>query len=146
MPLHEYLEKKRRENIAQLNATGACHICGSTCRNSQGFSRFMCNENKANFVDGILGEKSNRDDRYAEPSVAQMRTCGCFGIPPTDPYQWPYSLRVCEMCIADDVSTGRIRHCGVCGAVACDENCGVELVECTDQQEWNNAGEFAGFV
>lgn len=48
------------------------------------------------------------------------------------------------MCIKDDATslTGRIRHCGICGVVACDEDCGVELVECTDVEGWNNAGEF----
>lgn len=45
------------------------------------------------------------------------------------------------MCIADDVAVGRIRNCGICGVVACDEDCGVELVECTDTEEWNNEGE-----
>jgi hypothetical protein len=66
-----------------------------------------------------------------------MRTCGCSGS------TWPYSLRVCDMCIKDDATslTGRIRHCGICWVVACDEDCGVELVECTDAESWNNAGE-----
>ena len=44
------------------------------------------------------------------------------------------------MCIADDCTTGRIRNCGICGAVACDENCGVEMAECTDNEGWNNMG------
>mmetsp|Transcript_31504 Transcript_31504/g.64242 ORF Transcript_31504/g.64242 Transcript_31504/m.64242 type:complete len:726 (-) Transcript_31504:838-3015(-) len=112
MPLHEYLEKKRRENIQHLNSIGSCHICGSTCR-------------KSHFRNG---------------QPAPMRTCSCFGVPPDDPNHWPFSLRVCEMCIADDTTTGRILSCGICGTVACDENCGEELVECTDQPEWNNAG------
>jgi hypothetical protein len=70
--------------------------------------------------------------------MASMRTCGCYGS------TWPYSLRVCDMCIKDDAAslTGRVRHCGICGVVACDEDCGVELVECTDVESWNNAGEF----
>ena len=49
-------------------------------------------------------------------------------------------LRVCDKCIEDDRGIGRIRSCGVCGTVACDENCGAELLECTDVPEWNNAG------
>lgn len=44
------------------------------------------------------------------------------------------------MCIADDCTTGRIRNCGICGAVACDENCGGEMAECTDNEGWNNMG------
>ena len=49
-------------------------------------------------------------------------------------------IRVCDKCIEDDKCIGRIRNCGICGAVACDENCGTELLECTDCAEWNNAG------
>ena len=66
-----------------------------------------------------------------------MRACGCTGS------NWPYSLWVCDMCVKNDVasSTGRVRHCGICGVVACDKDCGVELVECTDVESWNNAGE-----
>lgn len=70
-----------------------------------------------------------------------MRICSCFGVSTDDINDWPYSLRVCEMCIADDATTGRIRCCGICGVVACDENCGEEMVECTDDPEWKNAGE-----
>jgi len=46
------------------------------------------------------------------------------------------------MCIANDckTGTGRVRNCGICGAVACDENCGVEMAECTDNEEWNTRG------
>lgn len=78
------------------------------------------------------------DDSANSDEVAGMRTCGCAGS------NWPYSLRVCDMCVKDDAAslTGRVRHCGICGVVACDEDCGVELVECTDVESWNNAGEF----
>jgi hypothetical protein len=120
MPLHEYLETKRRQNIRDLNATGACHICGSSSRHTGGLSRLIAD-----------------DDSVSGDEVAGMRTCGCTGS------TWPYSLRVCDMCIKDDAAslTGRVRHCGICGVVACDEDCGVELVECTDVESWNNAGE-----
>jgi len=64
-----------------------------------------------------------------------MRSCMCYGNS-----SWPYPLKVCEMCIADDLTTGRIRSCAICDVVACDENCGVELVEATDHDAWNNAG------
>ncbi len=47
---------------------------------------------------------------------------------------------MCDRCIEDDRGIGRIRNCGICGTVACDENCGPELLECTDSAEWNNAG------
>ena len=30
-------------------------------------------------------------------------------------------LRVCEKCIQDDIGIGRVRNCGICGVVACDE-------------------------
>jgi hypothetical protein len=59
------------------------------------------------------------------------------------PLQSPFrlqQLRVCDRCIEDDKGIGRIRICGVCGTVACDEYCGPVLVECTDSPEWNNAG------
>ena len=49
-------------------------------------------------------------------------------------------LRVCDKCIEDDAGIGRIRSCGICGTVACDEDCGAELLECTDRAEWNSAG------
>ena len=35
------LEQKRCQNIKELNERGACHICGSTCRNSQGFANVL---------------------------------------------------------------------------------------------------------
>ncbi|KAL7520702.1 hypothetical protein ACHAWX_005410 [Stephanocyclus meneghinianus] len=121
MPLHEYLEKRRRQNIRHLNSTGACHICGSSCRHSGGLNRFT--------------EESSAAATNNE-AVASMRTCGCYGS------SWPYSLRVCEMCVRDDAAScmGRVRHCGICGVVACDEECGVDLVECTDAESWNNPG------
>ena len=192
MPLHEYLEQKRRDNIKQLNATGACHICGSTCRNSRGFNHFMDNNveqqnnsNSNNATMGSGGNFHNENSMVRPPNLAAMRTCACFGISPSDPDYWPYSvsclvhiiscvckkivvhrgqyythkpyesfppytthtykpiyvqLRVCDRCIEDDKGIGRIRNCGICGTVACDENCGAELIECTNCESWNNAG------
>jgi len=139
MPLHEYLEQKRRQNITQLDATGACHICGSTCRNSQGFRHFL--DNETNEAASAVEEGNYSENSMVPlPDLAAMRTCACFGQSSSDPDYWPYSLRVCDKCIEDDAGIGRIRSCGICGTVACDENCGAELLECTDCAEWNNAG------
>jgi len=152
MPLHEYLEEKRRRNIAQLNASGACHICGSTCRNTRGFRHFLDHEStaavettdtKSGGADtgaAVDGGNYSENSIVPPPNIAAMRMCACFGQSTDDPDYWPYSLRVCEKCIEDDAGIGRIRSCGVCGTVACDENCGAELLECTDCAEWNNAG------
>ena len=84
MPLHEYLEQKRRQNINQLNATGACHICGSACRNSEGFH---------NAVDVNTGSYYNEDSMVRPLNIAPMRTCSCFGMSTLDPNYWPYSVR-----------------------------------------------------
>lgn len=153
MPLHEYLESKRRANIHTLNVTGACHICGSTCRHSHGFNAAMlslgtsssCCVNRDTDDNGgsCWGDGSgnyNELSMVRPPNVAAMRVCACYGNSPTHDDHWPYSLRVCDRCIEDDAGIGRIRTCGVCGVVACDENCGPELLECTDTPEWNNAG------
>lgn len=144
MPLHEYEEKKRRQNIDALNARKACHICGSTSRNNKGFCHWIDHEQQQQ----QQGNDTRPQHHYNEmgtslvpaPQTASMRTCACFNQSKSDPDYWPYSLRVCEMCIADDCTTGRIRNCGICGAVACDENCGVEMAECTDNPGWNNMG------
>ena len=96
MPLHEYLEQKRRDNIKQLNATGACHICGSTCRNSQGFNHFM--DNVDNNASGS-GGNYNENSMVRPPNLAAMRTCSCFGISPSDPDYWPYSVSLCMSCV-----------------------------------------------
>lgn len=91
-------------------------------------------------------DNENNMSNDEEPSkIAEMRMCACFQRPSNRNHD-SIPLRVCEMCIADDVLTGRIRCCGLCGIVACDENC-VELVECTDNEEWNNEGclECRGF-
>ena len=123
MPLNENLERRRRQNIALYNATKCCHICGSASRNAKGFSHFMDTE-------------SNDDSVPTE--LAGMRLCACFQRPSSrHPDSCP--LRVCEMCIKDDILTGRIRCCALCGVIACDENC-VEMVECTDKEEWLNEG------
>ena len=42
-------------------------------------------------------------------------------------------IRVCEMCIKNDANVGRILHCGICGIVACDEDCGPVMYECTGE-------------
>jgi len=132
MPLHENLERRRRANIAEYQRTLCCHICGSANRNAKGFSHFMDSENNNNADAGPL-------------ELAEMRMCACFQRPNNRNHN-SVPLRVCEMCIQDDAGTGRIRCCGLCGIVACDENC-VELVECTDAEEWNNEGclECRGF-
>lgn len=70
-----------------------------------------------------------------------MRSCMCNG----NSIPGPFPLKVCEMCISDDArsGTGRIRTCGICGVVACTEDCSVhdvKLLEVTDRDEWNNAG------
>jgi len=132
MPLNEILERRRRQNIAEYQRTLCCHICGSAARNAKGFSHFMDAEN-------------NNNEDEGPPKIAEMRMCACFQRP-NDQNHDSVPLRVCEMCIADDALTGRIRCCGLCGIVACDENC-VDLVECTDNEEWNNQGclECRGF-
>ena len=144
MPLHEYEENKRRKNIDALMASGACHICGSTARNTKGFSHCLDHEDSSSNYASAQQQQHHYNDMGTSivpaPQTASMRSCACFGQSKSDPDYWPYSLRCCEMCIADDCTTGRVRSCGICGAVACDENCGVELVECTDDPEWNNMG------
>jgi hypothetical protein len=98
MPLHEYLEQKRRQNVAQLNAIGACHICGSTCRNSQGFNHYFL-DGAAAAVEGAGGGAGgmnyNENSMVRPPNLAAMRTCACFGIAPTDPDFCPHSVRNC---------------------------------------------------
>jgi len=138
MPLHEYEEKKRRQNIDTLNASGACHICGSTARNTRGFSHCLDDENSEQQPRYHYNEMGT--SLIPAPQTAPMRSCACFNQSKSDPDYWPYSLRVCEMCIADDCTTGRVRNCGMCGAVACDADCGVEMAECTDNEGWNNMG------
>mmetsp|Transcript_17282 Transcript_17282/g.28276 ORF Transcript_17282/g.28276 Transcript_17282/m.28276 type:complete len:623 (+) Transcript_17282:70-1938(+) len=140
MPLHEYEEKKRRQNIDVNNASGACHICGSTARNTKGFSHCLDHENSAQQQQPRYHYNEMGTSLIPAPQTAPMRSCACFNQSKSDPDYWPFSLRVCEMCIADDCTTGRVRNCGICGAVACDENCGVEMAECTDNEGWNNMG------
>ena len=99
------LEQKRCQNIKELNERGACHICGSTCRNSQGFAHFLEIEekNKNKSCDGDTVSDVGGEGHYNEhsmvpaPSLAPMRTCACFGTPPADPNYWPYSVS----CIMD---------------------------------------------
>ncbi|KAL9183066.1 hypothetical protein ACHAXT_004853 [Thalassiosira profunda] len=134
--LHENLERKRRQNVAALNEAGACHLCESTS-GSRSYHRFVS-------LDGDEGSDVDEDDGASDISCdaasdsdnAQMRTCMCFG----NTKDWPYSLRVCEMCVTDDATTGRVRLCGICGVVACDENCGVPMVEVTDKDANSNSG------
>ncbi|KAL7455268.1 hypothetical protein ACHAWC_006821, partial [Mediolabrus comicus] len=42
------------------------------------------------------------------------------------------------MCIIDNISTGRVRCCGICGIIACDEHCSIKLLETTDYA-WNDS-------
>mmetsp|Transcript_10827 Transcript_10827/g.16511 ORF Transcript_10827/g.16511 Transcript_10827/m.16511 type:complete len:615 (+) Transcript_10827:123-1967(+) len=144
MPLHEYEENKRRQNVDALNASGACHICGSTARNTKGFSHCLDHEENSSSSSSAQQPRYHYNEMGTSlipaPQTAPMRSCACFNQSKSDPDYWPYSIRVCEMCIADDCTTGRVRNCGICGAVACDENCGVEMAECTDNEGWNNMG------
>ena len=156
--LHDNLERKRRQHIVELNRTGGCHLCGCTT-GSRSFRHFVgstdgdeqhqqrdeqqhVDDQQQSHIDGRLQDDVPQDPdivtTYGAPSnnSTPMRTCMCYG----NTTSWPFSLKVCEMCIADDVHTGRIRTCGICGVVACDENCGVELIEVTDKDEWTNAG------
>mmetsp|Transcript_3402 Transcript_3402/g.6542 ORF Transcript_3402/g.6542 Transcript_3402/m.6542 type:complete len:655 (-) Transcript_3402:147-2111(-) len=162
MPMHENLERKRRQNIAKYHASGACHLCECTS-GSRSFCRFISddeiNNNNDDTIDRTENQQEDEEDSESFATTANeadappsnsndalhqadandpppMRSCMCYGNS-----DWPYPLRVCEMCIADDLTTGRIRHCAICNVVACDEDCGaVELVEVTDREEWNNAG------
>jgi len=170
MPMHENLERKRRENVAKYHASGACHLCECTS-GSRSYCRFI-SDDEINNDDDTMNRTENRqededdsksfastaneaetppsnskdalqqaDDAHnasnaSNADVPPMRSCMCYGNS-----TWPYPLKVCEMCIADDLTTGRIRHCAICNVVACDEYCGaVELVEATDREGWNNAG------
>lgn len=89
MPLHEYLEQKRRQNIKDLNERGACHICGSTCR-PQHFNE----EKSSSEAIVAAGGNYNENSMVPAPSLAPMRTCACFGMSPSDPDYWPYSVSV----------------------------------------------------
>ena len=80
MPLHEYLEQKRRDNIEQLNASGACHICGSNSR-----PKVFDNEEK-------ITKYTNEHSMVKAPDLAAMKTCACWGQSPDDPDYWPYSV------------------------------------------------------
>jgi hypothetical protein len=93
MTLHEYLETKRRSNIATLNASGACHICGSTCRSIHGFNAAMLGDpNTTGTTTGHFNELS----MVHAPNVSAMRVCSCYGNNPVDVDDyWPYSVRVC---------------------------------------------------
>ncbi|KAL7532110.1 hypothetical protein ACHAXR_007113 [Thalassiosira sp. AJA248-18] len=137
--LHENLERKRRQNIIELKKSGVCHLCESSS-GSRSYCRFIGNDDDADNQEGEAIEAAHAHAAAADPpleeEVVPMRTCMCYG----NSTSWPYPLKVCEMCIADDLTTGRVRSCGICGVVACDENCGVELVETTDRESWNNAG------
>jgi hypothetical protein len=86
MPLHEYLEQKRRQNIDQLNQSSACHICGSNSRNTEGFHHAVN-------VTEQQGGNYNENSMVRPPNISAMRTCACFGnnSPDSDDY-WPYSV------------------------------------------------------
>lgn len=103
MPLHEYLEQKRRDNIEQLNASGACHICGSNSRNSKGFNHFVDNEEK-------ITKYTNEHSMVKAPDLAAMRTCACFGQSPDDPDYWPYSVSIFFAIVFYDISCVTISH------------------------------------
>ena len=135
--LHDNLEEKRLKNIIEgkigphSNNNSACHLCNCTS-GTRSYSHFVGDDD--DLQDDVANAVASHSPLSADNQVP-MRTCCCYGNS-----DWPYPLKVCEMCIADDLTTGRIRNCGICGIVACDENCGVELVEATDCDEWNNHG------
>lgn len=132
MPLHENLERKRRQNIVALKQSGACHLC--ECTSSRSYRRFIGNDEDVNQL-----EEHHEHQQQQQEDTPPMRTCMCYGNPTT---HGAFPLKVCEMCITDDATTGRVRCCSLCGVVACDENgkCGVELVEATDRDSFDNAG------
>jgi len=141
--LHEYLEKKRRDSVSLYNASGACHICGSSCRNKRGFSHAIeCAATSSSSPGSggcVLSDRVHSDGYGDGDSMVPradrsvMRVCSCFDQEADDPDYSPYSIRVCEMCIRNDVNIGRIIHCGMCGVVACDEDCGPVMYECTGE-------------
>jgi hypothetical protein len=170
---HENLETKRRRNIVELNRSGACHICGCTSgsrsyrrfvgnddddddrvdhrdrdRKEEGGSTVGGEIVAAAAITAAAAaDDDDDDDDDLPPREIPMRTCMCHGNGggQSSGSSRPFPLRVCEMCVADDAMsvTGRVRHCGICGVVACDDYCGVNgvsLVEVTDREEWNNAG------
>ncbi|KAL7484023.1 hypothetical protein ACHAW6_009666 [Cyclotella cf. meneghiniana] len=139
MTLHEKLEAKRRQNIVRLQEAACCHICECSSGRRCFFNfipyhgqQFKEGDNK----EQVMLNSSELEDSGSQPGEPmQMRTCRCFGVE-EDNDCLPYSLRVCEMCMKDDAVTGRIRCCGLCGIVACDEDCGAwEMVECMDHEE-----------
>ena len=94
MTLHEYLETKRRSNITTLNASGACHICGSTCRSIHGFNAAMLGDPNTTGTGTTTGHFNELSMVHA-PNVAAMRVCSCYGNNPVDVDDyWPYSVRV----------------------------------------------------
>ena len=107
MPLHEYLEQKRRDNIEKLNASGACHICGSNSRNSKGFNHFVDNEEK-------IAKYGNEHSMVKAPDLAAMKTCACWGQSPDDPDYWPYSVSISNIyfcnCFFCDISCALTSH------------------------------------
>lgn len=136
MPLHDNLERKRRQKIGPLLESGACHLC-ECITGSRSYRRFVGNDGACDDVYDDIGES----DMHQEETIEKpMRTCMCHPGKGQIPTSWPFPLKVCEQCISDDLSTGRVRCCGICGVVACDEKCGIELAEVTDKDSWNNAG------
>lgn len=112
-----------------------CAYLGADVRLHSSSSNDMNNNNKIVDKASLIANESH------ELEIPPMRSCMCNG----NSTPGPFPLKVCEMCISDDArsGTGRIRTCGICGVVACTEDCSVhdiKLLEVTDRDEWNNAG------
>ena len=102
--LHEYLERKRRDNVSAYNASGACHICGSSCRNKRGFSHAIeCtaasspgNGGGGPFVSDRVHSDGYGDSDSMVPRAdrSAMKVCSCFDQGEDDPDYSPYSVRL----------------------------------------------------
>ena len=100
--LHEYLERKRRDNVSVYNAAGACHICGSSCRNKRGFSHAIECAASSSPGSGGCAFVSDRvhsdgygdgDSMVPRADRSAMKVCSCFDQGEDDPDYSPYSVR-----------------------------------------------------
>lgn len=81
------------------------------------------------------GSNEYRPSRFTRPPLTAPARCkNYFSLrKKLLPTKYNEQIRVCEMCIRNDVNIGRIIHCGMCGVVACDEDCGPVMYECTGE-------------